>query len=384
MNLRLLRLNSIGALLGLGFCFAALGQEAPPPTTTSSGQPAVSLRQAFTNQFLVGVALDGQLPDDYNANELSLIRGQFAALTPANCMKMTHVQPEPGRFEFQVADALVRFATSNQLKVCGHCLVWAKNERTPDWFFRDGGKLASRDVVLERMQKHIAAVAGRYRGKVISWDVVNEALDDGTNFLRPSKWFSTLGEEFIVKAFQFARQSDPDAVLIYNDYNVEQPAKRAKLLRLLRLLREQKAPIQAVGIQGHYELDAVPFRELDETISAIHDLGLKVMITEFDLDAIPRAKWWAEGGKHRAELARWNPYATGCPSEVLDRQAEQYGKLFGVFRRHAGAIERVTFWDLHDGRSWLNHFPWERVNYPLLFDRNARPKPAFSAALSGQ
>ena len=192
MNLRLLRLNSIGALLGLGFCFAALGQEAPPPTTTSSGQPAVSLRQAFTNQFLVGVALDGQLPDDYNANELSLIRGQFAALTPANCMKMTHVQPEPGRFEFQVADALVRFATSNQLKVCGHCLVLAKNERTPDWFFRDGGKLASRDVVLERMQKHIAAVAGRYRGKVISWDVVNEALDDGTNFLRPSKWFSTL------------------------------------------------------------------------------------------------------------------------------------------------------------------------------------------------
>ena len=384
MNLRLLRLNSIGALLGLGFCFAALGQEAPPPTTTSSGQPAVSLRQAFTNQFLVGVALDGYLPLDYNANELSLIRGQFAALTPANCMKMTHVQPEPGRFEFQVADALVRFATSNQLKVCGHCLVWAKNERTPDWFFRDGGKLASRDVVLERMQKHIAAVAGRYRGKVISWDVVNEALDDGTNFLRPSKWFSTLGEEFIVKAFQFARQSDPDAVLIYNDYNVEQPAKRAKLLRLLRLLREQKAPIQAVGIQGHYELDAVPFRELDETISAIHDLGLKVMITEFDLDAIPRAKWWAEGGKHRGELARWNPYATGCPSEVLDRQAEQYGKLFGVFRRHAGAIERVTFWDLHDGRSWLNHFPWERVNYPLLFDRNARPKPAFSAALSGQ
>ena len=349
--------------------------------TTDSSQPTASLRQQFANRFLVGVALDGYLPADYNAAELSLIRNQFAALTPANCMKMTHLQREPGRFDFQMADALVDFAAANQLKVCGHCLVWAKDERTPEWIFRDGAAAASREVLLQRMQKHIETVAGRYRGKVISWDVVNEALDDGTNFIRPSKWFSTLGEEFIVKAFQFARQADPEAVLIYNDYNVEGPAKRAKLLRLLRLLQERKAPIQAVGIQGHYELDTVPYQDLEETISAIHGLGLKVMMTEFDLDAIPRAKWWADGGKHRPELAKLNPYTNGCPPEVLQRQAEQYGKLFGIFRRHASAITRVTFWDLHDGRSWLNHFPWQRVNYPLLFDRDARPKPAFEAVL---
>ena len=330
----------------------------------------------------MGVALDGYLPAEYNPAELKLIRTQFAAITPANCMKMMHLQREDGHFDFRMADALVAFATTNQLKVCGHCLVWAKDERTPEWVFRDGDKPVSRELLLRRMQTHIETVAGRYRGKVVSWDVVNEALDDGTNFIRPSQWVGTLGEEFIVKAFQFARQADPEAVLIYNDYNVELPAKRAKLLRLLRLLREKQAPIQAVGIQGHYELDAVPYQNLEDTISAIHSLGLKVMMTEFDLDAIPRARWWADDGKHREEMARLNPYTNGCPADVLQRQADQYRKLFSIFRQHSDAIARITFWDLHDGRSWLNHFPWERVNYPLLFDRNAKPKPAFGAALS--
>lgn len=354
------------------------------PVTSLSAAGGPTLRATYERLFTVGVAVDGYLPADYNAGELRLIRTQFAALTPVNCMKMTHLQPEPGRFDFRMADALVAFAATNQLKVCGHCLVWAKDERTPEWVFQDGDKPAGRELLLQRMQAHIETAAGRYRGKVISWDVVNEALDDGTNFIRPSKWLSTLGEEFLVKAFQFARQADPQAVLVYNDYNVEQPAKRSKLLRLLRLLQEKKAPIQAVGIQGHYELDTVPYQDLEDTISAIHSLGLKVMMTEFDLDAIPRSKWWADGGKYRPELAKLNPYADGCPPEVLQRQAEQYGKLFRIFRRHADAIARITFWDLHDGRSWLNHFPWERVNYPLLFDREARPKPAFGAALRSE
>ena len=294
----------------------------PPPAAPLATDGGSSLRETYDRLFTIGVALDGYLPDDYNASELALIRTQFAALTPANCMKMTHLQPEPGRFDFRMADALVAFAATNQLKVCGHCLVWAKDERTPEWVFRDGEKPASRELLLERMQTHIKAVAGRYRGKVISWDVVNEALDDGTNFIRPSKWFSTLGEEFIVKAFEYARQADPEAVLIYNDYNVEWPAKRAKLLRLLRLLQEQQAPIQAVGIQGHYELDTVPYQDLEETISAIHSLGLKVMMTEFDLDAIPRARWWADGGKHRQELARLESLCRGLP----DRRAATAGR----------------------------------------------------------
>ncbi|MCX6904390.1 MAG: endo-1,4-beta-xylanase, partial [Verrucomicrobia bacterium] len=358
---------------------AATDSQSPAPPPGKVGES--SLRQKYEKQFIMGVACDGYLPADYNADELNLIRSQFASLTPANCMKMTHLQQAEGRFDFRMGDAMVAFAATNQLKVCGHCLLWAKDERTPTWVFKEGTQPASRELLLQRMSKHIATAAGHYAGKVISWDVVNEALDDGTNFIRPSTWLSLLGEDFIAKAFEFAHAADPQAVLVYNDYNVETPAKRAKLLRLLRGLLDQKAPIHAVGIQGHFELDAVPYRDLEETITAIQGLGLKVMITELDIDAIPRSKWWADGGKYREELAKLNPYANGCPDEVLQRQAEQYGKLFHLFRQHAGAMARVTFWDLHDGRSWLNHFPWERANHPLLFDRNTRPKPAFQAVL---
>ena len=377
--------RSLQRIFLLASCVATLFRDCAADTLPApllAGGGGASLREKYDRLFIMGVALDGNLPGDYNASELRLIGAQFAALTPVNCMKMTHLQPEEGHFDFRMADGLVAFAATNRLKVCGHCLVWAKDERTPEWVFRDGEQRASRELLLKRMQKHIATVAGRYRGKMISWDVVNEALDDGTNFIRASTWFSTLGEEFIVKAFQCAREADPDAVLIYNDYNIELPAKRAKLLRLLRLLREKQAPIQAVGIQGHYELDTVPYQDLEDTIAAIHSLKLKVMMTEFDLDAIPRARWWADGGQHREELARFNPYTNGCPAGVLQRQAEQYRQLFSIFRQHSDAIARITFWDLHDGRSWLNHFPWERVNYPLLFDRDAGPKPAFGAVLS--
>jgi endo-1,4-beta-xylanase len=220
-------------------------------------------------------------------------------------------------------------------------------------------------------------VAGHYRGKVISWDVVNEALDDGKEFIRPSKWFSIAGEDFIAESFKLARAADPDAILIYNDYNIELPAKREKLLRLLAGLKERKAPIDAVGIQGHWEIDAVPFKDIEDTIVAIAKLGLKVMITEFDIDVIPRSRWWADGGKYRKEMSRLNPYQDGCPPEVLARQAQQYGGIFEILKRHRGAVARVTFWDLHDGRSWLNYFPWRRDNHPLLFDRLAKPKPAF-------
>ena len=324
----LLRLIPVCALLGSVFSFSAPGQVARLSVTTTSSQPAASLRQKFASQFLVGVAVDGNPAEDYSRTECEVIRDQFSALMPANCMKMIFLQPEEGRFDFRLADAFVGFAQSNGLKACGHCLVWAKDERTPAWLFKAGTNVVSRDLLLSRMQAHIQAAAGRYRGKVISWDVVNEALDDGDEYIRPSKWFSVLGEDFITKAFEFAHAADPEAVLVYNDYNTELPGKRAKLLHLLHHLQEQKAPIGAVGIQGHWELDAVPYKDIEETIRAIQSLGLKVMITEMDIDVIPRARWWAEGGKFREELARFNPYTNGCPAAVLERQAEQYQKLF--------------------------------------------------------
>jgi endo-1,4-beta-xylanase len=222
----------------------------------------------------------------------------------------------------------------------------------------------------------------RYRGRIATWDVVNEALDDGAEYLRVSGWSKPWGEEFIAKAFEYAHAADPAALLIYNDYNNELPAKRAKQLRLLRSLLEKKVPIHAVGLQGHYELDRVPFKDIEDTIVAMSQLGVKVVISELDIDVIPRGKWWADGGKHREELSRLDPYRDGCPVEVQQRQADQYVQLFRIFRRYSDTIVRVSFWNLHDGESWLNDFPWKRVNHPLLFDRQGHPKPALAAVIS--
>lgn len=339
-----------------------------------------TLRAAAEGAFLIGVGLSDSIaarPQDW-----PLLLSQFTCLTPENSLKPDPVQRVEGRFQFRQPDAFVDFATSNHLQVVGHCLVWAKDDRTPAWFYRDGTNVAGGELLLARMKQHIDTVVGRYRGRIAMWDVVNEALDDGTNYLRRSGWSQACGEEFIVRAFEFAHAADPRAILIYNDYNNELPDKRAKLLRLVRSLRERNVPLRAIGLQGHYEIDRVPFADLEATLVAMRALGLEVVVSELDIDVIPRGRWWADGGKHREELSKLNPYADGCPPEILQRQAEQYGQLFRLFRQYSDVIARVSFWNLHDGQSWLNEFPWRRVNHPLLFDRAGRPKPAFDAVLA--
>ncbi len=377
----MLKQTSSGWRLVLGKLLAIAMTAAPGGDAT--GQPAPtqmpSLKQAARGLFDIGVGINdwiAERPEDWG-----LLTKQFNLVTPENCMKPDAVQAAEGRFNFAVADAFVSFASSNQLKVCGHCLVWAKDDRTPPWFYLDGEKSASRELLLQRMKTHIDTVVGRYRGRVAKWDVVNEALDDGTNFLRPSGWLKIIGEEFIAKAFEYAHAADPEALLIYNDYNNELPAKREKLIRLVRSLRERHVPVYAIGLQGHYEIDRIPFQDLEATLVAMRGLGVKVEVSELDIDVIPRGQWWADGGKHREALSKLDPYRNGCPPEILQRQAEQYAQLFQLFRKHADVVARVSFWNLHDGQSWLNNFPWKRVNYPLLFDRQGLPKPAFAAVV---
>ena len=353
----------------------AAGLSASAP---AADRPA-TLREAAQGRFLMGVGLSDRLPE--RPQDWPLLTNQFDCVTPENCLKPDPVQREEGRFQFDRADAFVDFAQAHRLAVVGHCLVWSKDDRTPPWFYRDGTNAAGRDLLLRRMESHIAAVAGRYRGRIAMWDVVNEALDDGTNVLRPSGWSAACGQDFIVRAFAAARAADPGALLIYNDYNTELPGKREKMLQLVRSLRAQGAPVQAVGLQGHYEIDRLPLADLEATLVALRGLGVKVVISEVDIDVIPRGRWWADGGKHRAEMAGIDPYRDGCPPDVLQRQAEQYAQLFRLLARYRDTIVRVTFWNLHDGQSWLNDFPWKRVNHPLLFDRAGQPKPAFPAVL---
>lgn len=365
MQLRFLFLVSFGLLIS---------------STASSADSSRSLRAAASGHFTIGVGISDSIPE--RRADWPLLTNHFRSVTPENCLKPNPVQVTEGQFNFTRADAFVDFARSKNLEVVGHCLVWAKDDRTPPWFFRNGTNTAGRDLLLARMKTHIDTVASRYRGRIAMWDVVNEALDDGTNFLRSSGWTAACGEDFIAKAFAFAHAADPKAMLVYNDYNNELPAKRDKLIRLVRTLREMNAPVHAIGLQGHYEIDRLPLADLEATLVAMRELGMKVVVSELDIDVIPRGKWWADGGKHRDELAKLDPYRDGCPPDILQRQAEQYAQLFALFRKYSDVIARVSFWNLHDGQSWLNYFPWNRVNHPLLFDRDGKPKPAFDAVIS--
>ena len=338
---------------------------------------AETLKTAAT--FPMGVGIHDRIferPADW-----PLLTSQFGYVTPENSMKPVAVQREQGRWSFATPDRFVEFALAKDLKVVGHCLVWAKDDRTPLWFAMDGDKPASRELLLERMKTHIDAVAGRYKGKIAMWDVVNEALDDGEGYLRDSAWSRACGEEFIAKAFIYAHAADPDALLIYNDYNNELDGKREKMIRLIESLCAQNVPVHAIGLQGHYEIDAVPFSSLEKTLEAMRAMKMKVVVSELDIDVIPRARWWANNGAEREALSQQNPYAEGCPPEVLQRQAEQYAQLFQLFKKYSDTIVRISFWNLHDGQSWLNDFPWKRVNHPLLFDREGKPKPAYQAVL---
>ena len=344
------------------------------PFKPIAAEVPASLKEAYGKLFDVGVAIpSAQLSDA----ERVTLRTDFTAITPENSMKADTIHPEEGRYDFGKADAVVKLAQRNNLKVNGHTLVW--HSQCPDWFFADAGKPAGRDLVLKRMREHINAVVTHFRGKVFSWDVVNEAIADDQGYLRQSRWLNSIGEDFIGEAFMAAHAADPKAEMYYNDYNIELPEKRAKTLRLIRELKTRNVHIDGIGIQGHWILDNVPFKEIEETIVALHAEGMKVMITELDIDVVPRRS--AADVSDRETPGGSDPYAKGCPPEVLQRQAQQYAALFAMFKKHADKIARVTFWGLDDGRSWLNSWPSKRTNYPLLWTRDLQPKPALEAVL---
>lgn len=351
----------------------AMGDTVPGDSSPSDQDG--SLANNCSQWFLLGTALG---ESGLQEAEMQLLCRQFSAITPENCMKMDAIHPEENRFHFGPADALVSTASAQGLRVNGHALVW--HEQCPGWIFRAANEPADRELVLQRLRNHIAAVAGHFAGNVQSWDVVNEAIADGDAYLRDSQWLRATGEDFIAEAFRAARRADPNAVLIYNDYGIEAPPKREKALRLMRDLKQRGAPVDAIGIQGHWQLNGIPFPQIEEAILAFHHEGFEVMITELDIDVVTRADEGANVGTR--QRTGTDPYAEGLPSELQQRLALQYGQLFALFRRHQDKIGRVTLWGLHDGRSWLNHWPYQRANHPLLWDRGLRAKPAYAAVLA--
>jgi GH35 family endo-1,4-beta-xylanase len=337
-----------------------------------------SLKEAVGGRFKIGVGVGHdvlQSPED-----ASLIKQHFEILTPENCMKPQGIHPAGDQWRFAAADRFADFARDNGLELVGHCLVWAKDDRTDEWMMLENGEPVSRETMLDRIEEHVGTVVDRYADVASMWDVVNEAINDGPDgLLRDSIYSRTTEMEFIVTAFRIARANDPDALLIYNDYNCHKPGKRAKLIELLTELKKRGAPVDAYGMQGHFELGDDSLVQLRETFAELRKLGVKVVVSELDIDVVTRSRWWAEGGKYREELESYDPYKDGLPDDIQRQQAEQYVQIFKLFDENSDIIARVSFWNLHDGQSWLNDFPWKRVNHPLLFDRERKPKRAFNA-----
>ena len=329
-----------------------------------------ALKDLVPKGWLIGVALNQRQSDGTDTVAVELVTRQFNSITPENLLKFESVQRQSGAFTFEPQDRYVAFGADRGMAVIGHTLVW--HSQTPAWVWAGaGGAPADRATLLERMQTHIATVVGRYKGRIRGWDVVNEALnDDGT--LRDSPWRRGIGDDYIAKAFEFARQADPGAELYYNDFNLAtRPAKRAGAIRIIRDLQQRGLRIDAVGEQGHWRLESPTTTEIDQTITELRATGLKVMITELDVNLLPPAERLAAG---QAPSPASNPFVNGLPDDVQQALARRYADAFGVFLRHRDDITRVTFWGVSDGDSWLNR---GRMNHPLLWDRQRQPKPAF-------
>lgn len=338
------------------------------------------LKDLVPRGLLVGAALNGAQVDGRDAAAQAIVLREFSTVSPENLLKWQSTEPEPGRFTFEAADRYVAFGEKNGLAVIGHNLVW--HQQTPAWAFAGtGGKPLDRATALARLRAHITAVAGRYRGRIHGWDVVNEAfLDDGS--WRRTPWLEAIGPDYIAQAFTFAHEADPQAELYYNDFDLAHPRKRAAVVALVKDLRAQGVRIDAVGEQGHWSLEKPTAAEIDATLDELAATGVKVMITELDVDVLPRTPEME--GADAARKAEWlkttNLYPGGLPEAQQRALAGRYAEIFGIILKHRAQLTRVTFWGVTDGQSWLNNFPIPgRTNHPLLWDRQGRPKAALQA-----
>jgi len=344
---------------------------------TSHKAGSLTLQEAYKNDFMVGVAINQKQFTGEDTHGAAIIKTQFNSISPENALKWEVIQPRPGEngYDFQPGDRYVEFGETNGMYVVGHTLVW--HSQTPKWVFLadDGTNYCDRTTLLKRMHDHIQTVVGRYKGRIKCWDVVNEALqDNGT--LRKSPWERIIGDDYIEKAFQFAHEADPDAVLRYNDYSLENEPKRKGALALIKKLQAEGIPVSAIGLQAHVKMDWPTVEQEDATISDFAKLGVRVMITELDVDLLGRSHS-ADISEMQREITS-NNYTNGLPDSAQQALAKRYADLFSVFIKHKKNISLITFWGVTDGDSWLNR---GRMNYPLLFDRKWQPKPAFGAVI---
>ncbi len=337
------------------------------------------LKDFFKDDFLVGTAIGDSAFTQNDKVLLDLIAREFNVITPENTLKWEPVHPTENEWRFDGGDRLVEFGQKHNMKIQGHVLVW--HSQVPNSIFVDeNGKQASSELLTKRMETHIQKVVGRYKGKIESWDVVNESITPEDGY-RKSKWLEIMGPEFMEKAFYMAHEVDKDCKLIYNDYGMDDPRRRNFVVDLVKKYLKKGVPIHGIGMQGHYNIDSPDISIIEASIEAFASTGLPVSFTELDVDVLPydwgRTAEISTNIEYRNTL---NPYVDGLPKDINDKLTCRYEELFRLFLKHRDKIDRVTFWGTSDDLSWKNNFPMRgRTNYPLLFDRQRKPKDAYYA-----
>ena len=359
---------SLLTLLLLLLCSANVNAQGP-----RFGQPEMpgGMKDSYKDYFAIGVAVNQR--NVSNPDQIALIKKEFNSITAENDMKPGEIHPKEGVWNFERADKIANFCRENGIKLRGHCLCW--HSQFADWMFTDKkGKPVKKEVFYERLREHIHTVVNRYKDIVYAWDVVNEAMaDDGRSWpgreqspYRQSRHFQLCGDEFIAKAFQFAREADPNALLFYNDYSCVDEGKRERIYNMVKKMKDAGVPIDGIGMQGHYNIYFPSEEQLEKAIVRFKELVNHIHITELDL------RMNQEMGGQLQGFSRGE--AKPIPAYMNTLQTDQYARLFKVFRKHKDVIDCVTFWNLGDRDSWLGV-----NNHPLPFDENYRPKACYRA-----
>lgn len=325
------------------------------------------LKDYYADYFSIGVAVS---PRALKTEEAELIKREFNSITPENAMKMGPIHPKEDQYFWTDADSIVAFAERNQMKIRGHTLCW--HSQAPSWMFIDAkGDTVSKDVLLQRLKDHITTVVSRYKGKIYAWDVVNEVISDKPDEIyRRSAWYKICGEEFIEKAFRYAHEADPRAILFYNDYNEIDPVKRTKIIGLINKLKAAGVPVHGVGLQGHWAINEPSATQLDQTLSDFSGTGLVLQVTELDISVYPK--------EHSARTSKPEDSKTDFTTEKEQKQRDVYRTCFELFRKYKKQVTGVTFWNISDRHSWLDNFPVRgRKDYPLLFDQDLKRKKVY-------
>lgn len=341
-----------------------------------------ALKEVYKDAFYIGTALNKTQILGGDKKALTIFKEQFNAVTAENVMKWEKIHPEPQEYDFESADRFVELGEKNDMYIVGHVLIW--HQQTPQWVFQDKeGNLVDRETLLKRMHDHIHTVVSRYKGRIHAWDVVNEAIENNGEY-RNSLWYQIIGKDYIRKAFEYAREADPDARLIYNDHSLPNPEKRDGVVKLVSELHSQGVTVDEIGMQGHYLLYYPGLDTLEQCIETFLKLGVDLAITEMEVSVLPfpGEEVTAEISLNAEMQEKYNPFPESLPDSMQKELADRYTDFFKIFLKYKDRISRVTIWGIHDAQSWTNYWPIRgRTNYPLLFNRQYKPKKAFKALI---